>query len=708
MRRISLVVYVTFSIASFAVMSAQSTIPDGPPAAGPACAGDVPDPEYLKSVYRGYGTLPTGRIGIVDDWQKSYVVITYNAVTHKTYWSDYPHGKTGAQSQAILSGQSAFTPILYSRERILVRVCGLHFGGSVTTTPTSLSLVDNGFDIRNAAVSPQPQGAIGPPVNPGAPPPAALPGYSDLAPQAIAYYREYAFLQSQLNLMSISASHDGGLSIADELRNLDAALAVQTNSPDSKTGVTQFNQLLAKVQQAVIDVGGLQTNLTNIETNIGKTLVADYAALAASIQNEQSQDAIDLAAVNTSTVELQKAVTAADIAKAKADIATAPSIVAKAKARQVARQQDLTQLGAAGFTVESIAANATPKSLLDSLSATRVGNPPLYATLGHIFQQINALHDNSDVSYISVITPLVGNGVESIDISVQDSYQPLTLASLSIYGTPPTVTQSNTSSSPNPSGMVQAQMSKPGKGGGSSGAAASPTTTTAPGAPSPATTAGSNTQTAGNAAPSNSQTTGPNGALPDSSIRIEVHRIANFNVLAGFAIAHIPVRAYSPITVSTAVTGGPAVGTYIVTTQNDSWQTYGIAGIAWYVGGRDMYPMSTNPRDQTGVVGTTRYAWLKHPSIVGASSITSLGTGFFGPALEPKPGISIMALGVWGATTKLAPGLTACTNLATCPSSAATPYPFTTAPTVSSHTWGLSFGVTLDPSVWSLFKPSGP
>lgn len=290
-----------------------------------------------------------------------------------------------------------------------------------------------------------------------------------------------------------------------------------------------------------------------------------------------------------------------------------------------------------------------------------------------------------------------------------NSYQPFTLATLSIYGTPPTVTPSNSNASPIPSGIIQAQMAKPGKVGGGAGAPASTTTpaATSPGSPSPAATPGPGAQSPGNATPPNPQTTGATGSLPDASVRIEVHRIANFNILAGFVVAHIPVRAYSPVTVTTAVTGGPAAGTYVITTQNDSWQVYGIAGVAWYIGGRDMYPMSTKPRDQTGVVGIHRLGWLK-PSIVGGSSITSLGTAVFGPALEPKPGISIMALGVWGATSKLAPGLVACANLASCPSKAASPYPFTTVPTVSSNTLGLSFGITLDPSVWSLFKPTGP
>jgi len=120
-----------------------------------------------------------------------------------------------------------------------------------------------------------------------------------------------------------------------------------------------------------------------------------------------------------------------------------------------------------------------------------------------------------------------------------------------------------------------------------------------------------------------------------------------------------------------------------------------------------MYPAAARPHDQTGVVGTQNLRWLK-PNIVGGTSITSLGTAVFGPSLEPKPGISILILGVWGAISKLAPGLVACANLATCPSSAASQLPFTTVPTVSSHTLGLSFGITLDPSVWSLFKPSGP
>jgi hypothetical protein len=265
-----------------------------------------------------------------------------------------------------------------------------------------------------------------------------------------------------------TASHDAGLSIAQELNNLRTALDAATNpttSPDRKTNVTKFNQLQARVQQAVADITGLQSNLTTLETNISKTLTTDYTTLATAIKNEEDKDKTDSLAVETAQQELKNAKSPEDIQKATEDAKKAPDVARGAALRRSARQNDLADLGAPGSTVESILANDKPVALLNQLTATRIGNPSLYTVLGGIFQEINALHDDSDVTYLSVITPLVGNGVESIDISVQDSYQPFTLATLSIYGTPPTVTPSNSNASPTPSGvLLQAQMAKPGKG----------------------------------------------------------------------------------------------------------------------------------------------------------------------------------------------------------------------------------------------------
>jgi hypothetical protein len=689
--------YSTIFLAVAIALCADAVCQDQQP-----CASDVPSLEYLQSIYHNYDTVPFGRRAVIEDWRKSYVVITYNAISRKLFWNDYPTDKKGAQSGILLTGNSSFTPILYSRERILVRVCGLHFGGSVTTTPVSLSLVDNGVDIRNGPAGGAPPAAAGtPPGDQGAPQiQAAFAGkpiqISDLASQAVAYHREYMFLQSELNLLPISASRDGQVSIPCELKNLDGDLATQVNSTDSKTNVTAFNQLQARVQQVVADITGLQSNLSMLETNIGKTLYADYGALGTAVKKEEGDDAASLTALDAAKEALQEAKTPSEKQKAEADLDKATDAAQKAEARTAARDAELIgfddtpSLNCAKLTVNCINKNETPSSLLKQLSGIREGNPNLYTVLGGIFQKINSLHDKSDVTYISVITPVVGNGIESIDISVQDNYQPFTLATLSLYGTPPSASPSTPSVTPSAAVSTQAQFSKPGAA-------------TAPGSPSPPASPGPAAQNPGSP---NTQAPG-GGGLPDASVRIEVHRIANFNILAGFAVAHVPVQAYSAVTVSTATTGGPAAGTYVIATQNDKWQTYGIAGVSWYPFGRDMYPYATKPSNQTNVVGTRHFRWII-PAFVGATSITSLGTAFFGPALEPKPGINIMALGVWGSTTRLAPGLTACANLATCPSSSASPVPFMAVPTISAHTLSLSFGIALDPSVWSIFKPSGP
>ena len=101
--------------------------------------------------YRSYRPLVAG----------DYVVIEYNASQDSqdrfrgmTSWTDYNRGfdYRGLNKQThIIGPNGSFLPIVYSKEKIAVRVCGLHFTDVLTVTTSPNSVPEGGADVRGAA-----------------------------------------------------------------------------------------------------------------------------------------------------------------------------------------------------------------------------------------------------------------------------------------------------------------------------------------------------------------------------------------------------------------------------------------------------------------------------------------------------------------------------------------------------------------------------
>jgi hypothetical protein len=83
-----------------------------------------------------------------------YVVIEYSADTNKTSWTDYWR-KNDFLSQndngQTIEQNGSFLPVIYTKEKIAVRVCGLHFTDVLTVTTSQSGLPEQGADIRGAA-----------------------------------------------------------------------------------------------------------------------------------------------------------------------------------------------------------------------------------------------------------------------------------------------------------------------------------------------------------------------------------------------------------------------------------------------------------------------------------------------------------------------------------------------------------------------------
>lgn len=83
-----------------------------------------------------------------------YVVIQYNAKDNKTSWTDYnrffDYRRLNNTAHPI-DWNSSFLPVIYTKEKIAVRVCGLHFTDVLTVTTAPNGVPESGADIRGAS-----------------------------------------------------------------------------------------------------------------------------------------------------------------------------------------------------------------------------------------------------------------------------------------------------------------------------------------------------------------------------------------------------------------------------------------------------------------------------------------------------------------------------------------------------------------------------
>lgn len=83
--------------------------------------------------------------------QGDYLVIEYNAQSHDSFWYDYHHfhdpGSRDETANDIFRNAS-FLPVVYSREKIAVHVCNLHFNDQVSVATNPLAVPEGGADIR--------------------------------------------------------------------------------------------------------------------------------------------------------------------------------------------------------------------------------------------------------------------------------------------------------------------------------------------------------------------------------------------------------------------------------------------------------------------------------------------------------------------------------------------------------------------------------
>lgn len=200
-------------------------------------------------------------------------------------------------------------------------------------------------------------------------------------------------------------------------------------------------------------------------------------------------------------------------------------------------------------------------------------------------------------------------------------------------------------------------------------------------------------------------------------VHLQVHRLANFNLVGGPLLIHIPTASFGvqasptyavassssptgyagtcggmtvPVPVSASQsTTSPVSYTCIIQTQHTEWQVEGMAGLTWFPIGHDYYP------HKLGYLNSGRNLI---PSLLLATSVTSLGNSMGGINWEPIGGVDIYA-GVASAHRSALPSGVA-VNTAALPGTTITP--------VTQEHAGFAIGVGLDlNSIIAIFSFKG-
>jgi hypothetical protein len=464
---------------------------------------------------------------------------------------------------------------------------------------------------------------------------------------------------------------------------------------DQRSNVAEFNDLYAKSQAVASDAAKVQAALAaaNLNGQIAQ-LGKDWSALqdaydkyaAAPVEEFKKLEAdAALAASNLETLQQRlreqknssawddfSKVTSADLTDAEKKLAAANLAVNQAKGKQDAdrasRLEALNKLfvsyrlGSVAHTVEDVLTGEAPDGVISSVDQLIRNTEALHTELSQLFVKVNDLHDHSEIVITSVVPPVTASSLITIPITVQDNYVPLTFAA--------------NPSGPSGSGSPVTKGAEP---------------------------------SASQKAPANAPTAGVQPAPPSNAanvtIQVEVHRIANFNVVGGMLISFIANRNYGVQTIGS----GTAATTYAFQTQNDPVQLTALAGIVWYPGGRDMYPAGGRHPWNGGwtSVGTRQVSQRLKPGVLFGTSVASLGTSFIGLDFEPATGIDTFLGLTIGKRTSLSENIIPCPAITVGNCTGATPISGTVAPTRQGIALGFSVGFGFDANIFSLFGIKG-
>jgi len=244
-------------------------------------------------------------------FHRDYIVLVYDAERHTTAFYDYD---SHANQYSKVPGNGAFLPVLYTKEKFLVRVCNLHPTDTVSIAGNSFTLPEQGADIRGTIPTTAPAlaptldtlgsaSAAGSPFSPAgvnfgsSAPLTSLPisgftygsankdtGYTDavinVSPEALAFETVSLIRDAQDIVHTIhelnrgdklNGSMEGSIGSLQEQAN-----RLLTNLNNEPPGAEQrlgwFNQRLVETQQFVTQLNGLANGVS--QAGLGPRAVA--------------------------------------------------------------------------------------------------------------------------------------------------------------------------------------------------------------------------------------------------------------------------------------------------------------------------------------------------------------------------------------------------------------------------------------------------
>jgi hypothetical protein len=746
-----------------------------------------------------------------------YVVIEYNASPKKppsenpdpnaglTSWTDYKRAFS-YRGTHIIGANGSFLPVIYTKEKIAVRVCGLHFTDVLTVTTSPNGVPEGGADIRGAAPVTPPAtlsstldmlqsgtvtggtttlpglglnaptlvpslslsgitpGSLGPEDQTPGKYPSYTPATVTASGRQVALVlfsleanakelsrlidrtmgQPYPAFKSEEAVNSGEAKKEGSApgSVNGVAYILDKVLSNVKNDDGDASNNAAFDKDMTDIQNVNAQVSTLASALTsqafasnaitllnNFSTLAGVLDLANLARYPKYCQGipptlqPGKLSADDLKKIDSTNLgkltllqvrdlkpeqlkgkalqdEVRSIQAALKVLKGTNPAGDEPlcSVFEKEKIEDFWNSYNLQ----VGYVVQEIAAdketaqdnmNCVSKGLTAGLEYPYVADPDpnandrfakfagcrmdelsekingLRKRLGDIDTETTELYDRmnewyfrSSVEQTDLLPPLISNAFVRISIVVQRGYTPFTLAN--------------------------------------AGGTITPTVT----ANVPASTTTASTSTPAHAV---------------KTILIEVHRLANFNLMGGVMFIHIPTVSYAvqaapspavmvpPVSTGIAPTytgtcGGKAVTVpaptsplmtgqslnygCIIQTQQTDWQLAGMAGLVWFPWGHDYFPRRS---------GYANFGRNLLPSLLVATSVTSLGNSMGGVNWEPVSGLDFFA-GLGSAhRTSLPSGLTVNTAVAS----------GSTLSTVTTEHAGFTLGVGFDLStIMTLFS----
>jgi len=603
-------------------------------------------------------------------WQQDYPVLIYEATSQKRYWLEPPvKKKAWTADPALTAIDSIFTPSTFTTEKVLIAVCGLKFGQTVTTSQINVTVPD----------------AI---VIEGAPAPAATGGENALVapvstdPQTL-FENLPVFTEILDNKVSGSCTqfvkdYNTATRVIDTLKQKYHTILLLAAS----SGLLPVTDDLfsSKKMKSKIEEDGKEIKAAAEEANSSAD-AASYQGLSLIVQRRSERLTAVVQAYNSAVTTIE--------AFNQARNAVVENQNQLNKDKQII--PDPTTCGIT--TLESLQSALTDgKHIADGvISSIKSIQGELQTDETDIinnFSQLNAWSRKSSVSRLGILSPVTANTLLQLSFTVSDppplaSYKVVQVSDLNNSGSgqskPATTITINKSeadkieiSVAGASSAAAVAVTTDGNGNPSAtvqipGISSAPTSNAQPSgtpAPQPPTanlnvTAAPTGKSAVNA-PAGGNTSSPTALTPNSNL-MERHRWANFAISGGFLGVRFTNTTYSALTlpvttVTTTVTttsvpttpptvtiSAPVVSSanYAFGTVNGPIQSTATAGITWYLFGHDTYPTT-----KLGKLGPflSSYGYSRPLERFGffiGTSVNSLGNFTLGPSFDIVPGLQL-------------------------------------------------------------------